>query len=247
MVSTPEELAEAADLVRADLELDDVLAGLGQPHLVGSAALGLMVWPDLDITVVCGTLDVAALCRAASDLMSHPRVRQLTLRNDSGAWNSDPGEVPRRRLLGDRLPGRAPSWNIDIWFVSDAERQPDLRHVGEPADSPRDSEGDPRHQASVGEPAGVWPDGQIVRHLHGRARRRRPDFRGVRPLPADLTPHPCAAAKPTRYILPSTKSSSGVPRSSPRMIAARNSSGVSAVSSASGSRRPMNSLSIRQP
>ena len=61
MVSTPEELAEAAELVRADLELDDVLAGLGEPHLVGSAALGLMVWPDLDITVVCQALDIAEL------------------------------------------------------------------------------------------------------------------------------------------------------------------------------------------
>ena len=80
----------------------------------------------------------------------------------------------------------------------------------------------------------------------GAAERRTPVRGGC--VGDTLSPHdPCAAAKPTRYILPSTKSSSGVPRSSPRMIAARNSSGVSAVSSASGSRRPRNSLSIRQP
>jgi hypothetical protein len=24
-------------------------------------------------------------------------------------------------------------WNIDIWLVTDADRQPDLQHVGEPA------------------------------------------------------------------------------------------------------------------
>ena len=59
MVSTPEELVAAAAAVRADLALDDVLGALGEPHLVGSAALGLMVWPDLDITVVCDALDVA--------------------------------------------------------------------------------------------------------------------------------------------------------------------------------------------
>ncbi len=250
MVSTPEELAEAAELVRADLELDDVLAGLGEPHLVGSAALGLMVWPDLDITVVCAALDVAALSRAAVDLVSHPRVRQLTLRNDSGAWNIHPEKYPdgvywgidyrdgqpeleHRRLVRRRTPTGSQTC---VMSVSSARPT----HA-------RDAERHPRHQASLGEPAGVRPDGEVVRHLHRRARPRHSDFRRVRALPADLTPHPCAAAKPTRYILPSTKSSSGVPRSSPRMIAARNSSGVSAVSSASGSRRPMNSLSSRQP
>jgi hypothetical protein len=131
MVSTPEELAEAAELVRADLELDDVLAGLGEPHLVGSAALGLMVWPDLDITVVCQALDIAELSRAAVVLVSHPRVRQLTLRNDSGAWNSDPEKYPDGVYWGIDYRDGHRTWNIDVWFVSDAERQPDLRHVGE--------------------------------------------------------------------------------------------------------------------
>ena len=54
-VSTPEALAVAAATVRADLSLDDLLAALGEPQLVGSAAVGLMVRPDLDITVVCAT------------------------------------------------------------------------------------------------------------------------------------------------------------------------------------------------
>ena len=94
MMLTPEELVAAAEAVRADLALDDVLSALGEPHLVGSAALGLMVWPDLDITVVCDTLDVAALYRAATDLVSHRRVRQLTFRNDSGLWNSHSEKYP---------------------------------------------------------------------------------------------------------------------------------------------------------
>jgi hypothetical protein len=60
-VSSPDELAAAAVGVRADLALDDALAALGEPHLVGSVALGLMVWPDLDITVICDALDVPSL------------------------------------------------------------------------------------------------------------------------------------------------------------------------------------------
>jgi hypothetical protein len=131
MVSTPEELAVAAELVRADLELDDVLAGLGEPHLVGSAALGLMVWPDLDITVVCHALDIAELSRAAVVLVSHPRVRQLTLRNDSGAWNIHPDKYPDGVYWGIDYRDGQRRWKIDVWFVADADRQPDLRHVRE--------------------------------------------------------------------------------------------------------------------
>ena len=129
-VSNPEELAAAADAVRADLALDDVLALLGEPHLVGSAALGLMVWPDLDITVVCDTLDIAALCRAAVDLVSHPRVRQLTFRNDSGALEYSSRELPRRRLLGYRLPGRAP--DLEDRCLVRRGRRPSARPASHP-------------------------------------------------------------------------------------------------------------------
>lgn len=128
-VSTPEALAAAAATVRADLVLDDVLAALGEPHLVGSAALGLMVRPDLDITVVCDALDVAALCRAAANLVSHPRVRQLTIRNDSGHWNGEPEKYPDGVYWGIDYRDGSRNWNLDIWFVVDADRQPDLRHV----------------------------------------------------------------------------------------------------------------------
>jgi hypothetical protein len=126
-----EELEAAAAAVRADLALDDVLGALGEPHLVGSAALGLMVWPDLDITVVCDTLDIAALSRAASELVSHRHVRQLTFRNDSGAWNRHPEKYPDGVYWGiDYRDGRL-AWNIDVWFVTEGDRQPDLRHVRE--------------------------------------------------------------------------------------------------------------------
>ncbi len=126
-----EELEAAAAAVRADLRLDDVLGELGEPHLVGSAALGLMVWPDLDMTVVCEALDVVALHRAAVDLVSHPRVRQLTFRNESVLWNSHPEMYPDGIYWGIDYRDGHLTWNIDVWFVSDADRQPDLRHVRE--------------------------------------------------------------------------------------------------------------------
>ncbi len=130
-VSTPDELAAAAAVVRDDLGLDDVLGAIGEPHLVGSAALGLMVWPDLDMTVVCDCLDAGALYVAAAGLVRHPRVRQLTFRNDSGPWVTDPGRYPDGIYWGIDYRDGERSWNIDVWFVADAERQPDLRHVRE--------------------------------------------------------------------------------------------------------------------
>jgi hypothetical protein len=47
--------AEAAT-VRQDLGLDQRLSTLGEVVPVGSAALGLMVWRDLDLTMVCRSL-----------------------------------------------------------------------------------------------------------------------------------------------------------------------------------------------
>ena len=46
-------LQTEAEHVRAQLDLARVLGAVGDPVLVGSAALGLMAWRDLDITVVC--------------------------------------------------------------------------------------------------------------------------------------------------------------------------------------------------
>ena len=46
-----------ADQVAQDLMLMELAQPLGNPVLVGSAALGLMVWRDLDVTVVCRGLD----------------------------------------------------------------------------------------------------------------------------------------------------------------------------------------------
>jgi hypothetical protein len=50
------ELQAEARAVEADLQLDELLGQIGQVNRVGSAALGLMVWRDVDLTVVCAKL-----------------------------------------------------------------------------------------------------------------------------------------------------------------------------------------------
>ena len=124
-----DELQAEAASVRADLRLDRYLGVHGTVVPVGSAALGLMVWRDLDLTVVCRELDVAAVAGTGAQLAGHPQVREVCFRNDTGDWNTDP-VYPDGLYLGLRYRAETGGmWQVDLWFVDDPDRQPDLAHV----------------------------------------------------------------------------------------------------------------------
>jgi hypothetical protein len=121
---------EAEEFAR-DIMLMELAQPLGDPVLVGSAALGLMVWRDLDVTVVCPRLEINAVVEVGSRLALHPRVREVVFRNDTGAWNTNTNPTyPDGLYLG--LSYRSPAgddWKSDIWFVDEPDRQPDLAHL----------------------------------------------------------------------------------------------------------------------
>ncbi|MCD9140959.1 hypothetical protein [Streptomyces albireticuli] len=125
-------LQAEADEVAADLGLAALLADRGEAVRVGSAALGLMVRRDLDITVVCPELDAAttkAVAGIGAELAVHDRVRQIRFRDDTGHWNTDP-LYPDGLYLGvEYRSGAGREWTLDIWFVDEPGRQPDLAHV----------------------------------------------------------------------------------------------------------------------
>lgn len=119
--------SEAAAVIM-DLRLLDVLRIAGVPKLVGSLATGLMVWRDIDCTVVCEQLDMSVAATVASRLLEHPRVRSVQIRNDTGRWNEDPATYPDGLFLG--VDYRSDEhWELDIWFVDEPQRQPDLQHT----------------------------------------------------------------------------------------------------------------------
>ena len=123
------ELQAEARTVEADVGLEELLTPIGQVHRVGSAALGLMVWRDLDLTVVCTKLSLAPVTAVGARLAEHPRVNTVRFRNDTGQWNTDP-KYPDGLYLG--VGYRSPAshdWKLDIWFVDEPERQPDLAHM----------------------------------------------------------------------------------------------------------------------
>jgi hypothetical protein len=118
-----------ADEVVVDLGLAEMLAEAGEPVRVGSSALGLMAWRDLDVTVVCPHLSASQVAGLGARLAGHPRVREVTFRNDTGAWNVDPA-YPDGLYLGLRYrDAGGEDWKVDVWFVDRPDRQPDLGHV----------------------------------------------------------------------------------------------------------------------
>lgn len=119
--------SEAARVIM-DLKLYDVLGNAGVANPVGSLALGLMVWRDIDVTVVCDRLDLGVVIEVAGTLASHPRVRSVEFRNDSGHWNRDDSEYPDGLFLGVEYVD-AETWKLDIWFIDEPDRQPDIAHV----------------------------------------------------------------------------------------------------------------------
>lgn len=124
-------LQAEADAVVSELGLDGPLLGaVGEPHRVGSSRLGLMVWRDIDITVVCQRLDVVVVSDLAGTLLRRGDVREVTLRSEVGRLNTDPATYPDGLYLQVRYaPAHREEWKLDVWFVDEPERQPDLRHV----------------------------------------------------------------------------------------------------------------------
>ncbi|PUA37044.1 hypothetical protein C8Z91_22110 [Paenibacillus elgii] len=129
LLTRQHELQMEAKAVAKELKIDELLSLAGQPVRVGSAALGLMVWRDLDITVVCSKLNIDVVTRIASEIMVRQGVREVRFLNDSGVWNTDPG-YPDGLYLGLKYKALSGmDWKLDIWFVDEPDKQPDLRHI----------------------------------------------------------------------------------------------------------------------
>ncbi|MFE0557718.1 hypothetical protein ACFW1P_17585 [Paenibacillus sp. NPDC058910] len=122
-------LQDEASEVAHELRLYELLSQAGEPVRVGSSALGLMVWRDLDMTVICSRLTQQLIAQIASELMLHAGVRELKFINDTGVYNTDPA-YPDGLYIGLKYKSQqGKEWKMDIWFVDEPERQPDLKHI----------------------------------------------------------------------------------------------------------------------
>ena len=119
---------EAAAVLK-DLEIIELLSVVGRAVQVGSVALELMVWREIDLTVLCPRLDLEQIFELGARLASHPRVRGLQFRNDTGDWNQDPNYPDGLFWEIDYVSESASGWEMDIWFIHESTRQPDMLHL----------------------------------------------------------------------------------------------------------------------
>ena len=111
-------LQREAEAVVEDLDLAAGLEAVGDPIRTGSSALGVMVKPDIDVTTACTSLDLAAfdaVAHLATRLARHERVRQVTFRNDTGAWNTEPDKYPDGLFLQVRYRSAGPAPATGAW------------------------------------------------------------------------------------------------------------------------------------
>ena len=102
---------EADEILRSGLLT--ILNRHGEVHIVGSYALGLMTWRDLDIHVVREDMDVPAFFDLGREVATLLEPQRMHFRDESTVRT--PGLPPGYYwgvYLGDE---RAGAWKIDIW------------------------------------------------------------------------------------------------------------------------------------
>jgi hypothetical protein len=120
--------AEAA-AVLLDLDVLRILTEVGRPVRTGSAALGLMVARDIDVTTLCPALDPTVVFDCVRALVAHPRIRRLTFRKDTGRWNIDRVYPDGLYWLIEYVTDAGDVWTLDLWFLLEGTTQFDLEHM----------------------------------------------------------------------------------------------------------------------
>lgn len=117
-------LQTEARTLLAQWSLFQHLQRVGRTALIGSAALGLMVWRDIDIMVVAPGLPAIRAFTALSPLLSDPRVQQLRYLNQRGpGTTTELTENDRYYFAALWQRDAEPEWKIDISFwLSDRPR-----------------------------------------------------------------------------------------------------------------------------
>src|SRR5256885_9606732 len=136
MTMTDDELLARQDALQDEgatvldgLDLIARISRVGRPIRTGSAALGLMVARDIDVTSLCPNLAVAPIWEAVAPLALNPNIPRLAFRNDTGRWNTDPRYPDGLYWMIEYVSDGGDKWNLDLWFLLDGTTQVDLVHM----------------------------------------------------------------------------------------------------------------------
>jgi len=118
LIARQDALQSEASSVLDDLDLLAHLRQAGEVMPIGSYALGLMVWRDIDIDIYCASLSADRAFAALRPLASHPRIVRLNFDNWRGP-NGSP-DFPNGYYWGLRYRTEAGrEWKLDLWFLPD--------------------------------------------------------------------------------------------------------------------------------
>ena len=124
---TDEELRAEADLLLAS-GLRAILNDYGEVHPIGSYALHLMVWRDLDIHIVQATFDREKFFELGARIAELLKPHRMHYRDETiAATKGLPRGLYWGVYLGDERNG---AWKIDIW-ITDSEGFEATRAYGE--------------------------------------------------------------------------------------------------------------------
>lgn len=122
-------LQAEAEFVLEDLKLIRLLSPLGSPVLLGSAALGLMVWPDIDVTIACPGLTIDQALETMHPVYIHPQIKRVRYRNEAGHFNPTGLELDDRYYFGVYYhASTGTEWKIDVSFWTSVGEHPEPFH-----------------------------------------------------------------------------------------------------------------------
>ncbi len=112
---------EAQEIIH-ELDIVSTLGAVGEVYQIGSLVSGLMVWRDIDFTIVCRGASPADIFSAMVPLLSDERVIKLEYLNETGAHGPS-GHPEDDRLYFvvnyESIPGRVWKMDFSFWFTMD--------------------------------------------------------------------------------------------------------------------------------
>ena len=110
---------EAQEIIH-DLDIVARLGQVGEVFQIGSLVSGLMVWRDIDFTIVCRERDASAIFGAMISILSDERTIKVEYLNEFGAHGpSDAPEDERLYFVVRHETAAGHVWKLDFsfWFT----------------------------------------------------------------------------------------------------------------------------------
>jgi len=118
LIFQQDNLQKQANKILSELNLVEILSEIGEVKIVGSLALGLMVWPDIDIDVCLEEIKNEGYFKVVQYLFIQPNIKKLVISDDRNlSEDLKIRGIPQSIYLGVIYKIDEQEWKIDIRFV----------------------------------------------------------------------------------------------------------------------------------